>query len=84
MPFDVFGSIGGGSSAEGTLTDLVKSMPYLYQNDGLPTFARLNSIFRSGEWSAGMSGGARWRPFEIGDLEYHKILGMVKEANGDG
>lgn len=55
-------------------------LPYVLQRGAapkpwlVPPRRVLNSIFTTGEKFAGMSGGARWDPFEISDEEYATLV----------
>ena len=45
----------------------------------VPPRAVLNSLFRAGSLDAGMSGGARWEPFEIDELAYDELVKALAE-----
>jgi hypothetical protein len=58
---------------DGTLAELVAAIPYLLVFGRIPPRRVLDTIFRAGIVDAGMSGGCRWAPFEIGDAEYEEL-----------
>ncbi|MEW8632249.1 MAG: hypothetical protein AB2591_19805 [Candidatus Thiodiazotropha sp.] len=43
----------------------------------IPPIHVLNEIFKQGEDDAGMSGGAKWKPFEIENDEYNELVEML-------
>jgi hypothetical protein len=69
------------------LDNFVLSLPYLIgpaqpgDRAPIPSRAVLNSIFRSGKFSAGMSGNWEWEPFEIDQSEYEELVAAL--SNGE-
>lgn len=62
------------------LDDFLARLPYVLEGGAaprpwmIPPPRALNSIFSSGRLDAGMSGGARWDPFEISAREYSELV----------
>ncbi len=56
----------------GNVVDLLKAIPYFLKSR-IPTLSVLNDLLRSGVYDAGMSGGAKWEPFVLNDIEYVEV-----------
>ena len=70
LQFTLLPAVGPGEEdVSGTVVDLIKSIPYLLIKR-IPPREVVNSVLRQGEVDAGMSGGARWEPFELSEEEY--------------
>ena len=79
----------GGIWTQGTLKDLLLSMPYVLHSF-IPPFHVLNYLLKHGvpneffpdgllpdgkvQYDAGMSGGCSWKPFEITREEYEELV----------
>ncbi len=72
--------MGGEAETSGTSLDLLRSIPY-FLGKYIPPIVVINSILGSGENDAGMSGGARWEPFQLAHDEYEEISGIL-ESDG--
>ena len=70
----------GEEENSGASLDLLRSIPYLLMKY-VPPIVVINSILISGENDAGMSGGARWVPFELAVDEYEEISEIL-ESDG--
>jgi hypothetical protein len=75
--------VGGGIGEPRTvsLADFLRrGLPYVLAGGAaprpwwVPPRAVLNSLFGAGSLDAGMSGGARWEPFEIDEVEYDALV----------
>ena len=55
----------------------MRDIPYLAL-DVLPPLRVANDVLRRGESDAGMSGGCRWEPFEIGAEEYKELANKLE------
>lgn len=64
----------GKSKREGTLQDLLESVPYFFLKGFIPPLTVVNEILRRGRADAGMSGGCEWAPFEIDPAEYEALV----------
>jgi hypothetical protein len=63
--------------AHGTVKDLLMHIPYLFMKgftNVIPPLPILNKLLTSGINDAGMSGGCRWKPFEITESEYSELV----------
>jgi hypothetical protein len=64
---------------------LRRGLPYVLARGAIPRpwwvppRAVLNSLFRTGSLGLGMSGGARWEPFEIDESEYEELVAALAE-----
>lgn len=59
----------------GTVKDLLFDVPYFFSNkDIIPPLAVLNDFLRKGICDAGMSGGCRWKPFELTENEFGELF----------
>ena len=64
---------------QGSLLELLQSIPYLLTRNRLPPLVVLNAVLEGGEADAGMSGGARWAPFSIDQQEYMQLARQCRE-----
>ena len=64
----------GSIKKTGTLPGLLFDIPYLLSSKLIPPLHILNDLLRTGVLDAGMSGGCRWKSFEISSEEYHDLL----------
>ena len=80
--------VGGGIGEPRTvsLADFLRrGLPYALAGGAVPRpwwvppRAVLNSLFRAGSLDAGMSGGARWEPFEIDEVAYDELVQALAE-----
>jgi hypothetical protein len=70
----VFPAIGSGTIKQsGTLKDLLFEIPYLLTSGLIPPIHVFNDVLRTGFVDAGMSGGCKWQPFEISQIEYEEL-----------
>jgi hypothetical protein len=59
----------------GTVKDLLFDVPYFFrENDIIPSLQILNDFLQKGISDAGMSGGCRWKPFELDEQEYNELI----------
>ena len=73
LQFTLLPAVGPGEEdVSGTVVDLIKSIPYLLIKR-IPPRVVINSVLKQGEADAGMSGGARWEPFELSNEEYNLV-----------
>lgn len=79
LEYEVLPAIGPGTVKEsGTLKDLLFEIPYLLASGLIPPLRVLNELLRTGVHDAGMSGGCKWRPFEISQAEYEELAASLK------
>src|SRR5262245_4291946 len=65
-----------------SIADLLRDIPYLLSSGIIPPLSVVNQILRSGLEDAGMSGGCRWKPFELSKDEFAEVLDDL-QATGD-
>lgn len=59
----------------GTVKDLLFDVPYFFSTkDIIPPRHILNDFLQRGINDAGMSGGCRWKPFELSENEYDELV----------
>jgi len=73
----------GATEQEGSLYDLMQSIPYLATGNRLPPIEVLNSIFEKGFVDAGMSGGISWNPFTIDTQDFEELSTQCIEPEID-
>ena len=84
LEYEVLTAVGSGTIKEsGTLKDLLFEIPYLLTSGLIPPLRVLNDILRKGIVDAGMSGGCKWQPFEIGQAEYEELAGSLNADPDD-
>jgi hypothetical protein len=69
----------GETERNGSLYDLVKSIPYFFARSRLPSLKVMNSVFETGMVGGGMSGGVKWEPFTIKDQDYTELANQCKQ-----
>jgi hypothetical protein len=70
-----------GDHIDGTVADLLESIPYLLSMGVIPPLPVVNDVLRGGISDAGMSGGCRWDPVEIDAREWDNVRAAL-EAGG--
>ena len=63
----------GRDKVNGSLYELLNSIPYLFCKKRLPPISVINSILESGLSDAGMSGGVEWNAFTISESDYAEL-----------
>jgi hypothetical protein len=84
ISFEVRGGVGGIHSQSGTLSDLLKAMPYLLTPKLVPPLQVVNDLLKRGISDAGMSGGCSWEPFEITPAEWDELKEQLISNRSDG
>ena len=62
-----------GETVHGSVTQLLRDLPYLLALRVIPPLDVVNDVLSTGVDDAGMSGGARWTPFAIDQEEWEEI-----------
>ena len=74
------------SSAKSTVKKIVKilrQIPYLMMPGPIPPLAVINDVAAKGEYAAGMSGYAKWKPFQLTECEYIEVVAeLVRQVKG--
>lgn len=66
---------------KGNTAQLLINIPYLFTLGVFPPETVLNEILSKGISDAGMSGGARWKPYKIYHDDFELIFGEVKSLS---
>ena len=78
LRYKTHGAVGGDSWKHGSLTEFLFDIPplgYVFQGLRLiPPAHILNELLTRGVLDAGMSGGCRWKPFQISSSEYDELV----------
>lgn len=78
VKFTILPPIGSGETHKhGTVKDLLFEIPYLFiknRKNLIPPIYILNDLLKSGIKDAAMSGGIRWKPFEVSEEEYRNLV----------
>ena len=69
------------STIKGNTATLLTYIPYLYASGVFPSENVLNEVLSKGISDAGMSGGARWTPYNIKKEEFETIFEEVKSIS---
>jgi len=76
-----FTATGGGKiTREGTVLELLMTIPYLLLHHRLPPMSVINNILNVGLVDAGMSGGARWDSFILDEREFEELARDAESA----
>ena len=84
LEYEPLPGVGGGQLPTRVvrLDDFVHALPYRigsWSGRGfIPNIDELNELFRQGVRDAGMSGGARWKPFEIDREEFDALVDVLE------
>ncbi len=62
----------------GNVLDLISDIPYFLPAKLVPPMAALNGQLSKGIEDAGMSGGCKWKPFQLTPEEYAEFAGYLK------
>lgn len=74
IAYVVLGGVGGEFPKQGTVADLLSSVPYLLMSKVIPPLHVTNDLLLRGLVDAGMSGGCRWEPFQISQEEWVELV----------
>jgi hypothetical protein len=67
--------------AAGSLRTFLWEIPNLFYFGRVPSLQVVNAFLQLGVADAGMSGGARWKPFAISPDEYDEVVAELRAAN---
>ncbi len=65
-------------SKKGTVLDLLADIPYFLPSKLVPPLVVVNSVLAQGKDDAGMSGGCKWKPFQLTQAEYDEMVAEMK------
>jgi hypothetical protein len=84
VAFEIHGGVGGADLQSGTLSDMLKAIPYLLTPKLVPPLRVVNDLLSKGIRDAGMSGGCSWEPFEITPAEWDELREQLISDHSDG
>ena len=67
---------------EGDTLELLKNIPYLFRSGVIPSVDIINNVLSKGLSDAGMSGGARWIPYQIDITNFNELVEKLKLSEG--
>ena len=80
LKYKLLPPVGPGSfSTEGSVADLLFDIPYFFVAKILPPMAVVNEVLQKGVVDAGMSGGCKWKPFQLDDASYAKLAADLRQ-----
>jgi hypothetical protein len=65
----------------GSVLSLLCSIPYFFLSEVIPPICVVNEVLNKGVVDAGMSGGCRWKPFQVSVEEYADLVGELRKMN---
>src|SRR6476646_3503809 len=65
----------------GSVLSLLCSIPYFFLSEVIPPIWVVNEALKKDVADAGMSGGCRWKPFQLRVEEYAHLVGELKRMN---
>ena len=69
----------GKISVVGDVFTLLLDIPYFFPAKIIPPLHIVNKVLRTGQMDAGMSGGCEWKPFQIDNDDYEKLVKVLKK-----
>lgn len=63
----------------GSALSLLLSIPYFFVSEVIPPIFVINDVLRKGVVDAGMSGGCRWKSFQLDEVEYEDLVSKLKQ-----
>jgi len=74
LKYKLLPPVGPGSfSTEGRVADLLFDIPYFFLAKIVPPIGIVNEVLQKGVEDAGMSGGCKWKPFQLDAASYAKL-----------
>jgi hypothetical protein len=74
LKYSLLPPVGPGSfSTEGSVADLLFDIPYFFLAKIIPPIGIVNEVLQKGVEDAGMSGGCKWKPFQLDAASYAKL-----------
>jgi hypothetical protein len=82
LKYNLLPPVGPGSfSAEGSVADLLFDIPYFFLAKIIPPIDVVNELLQKGIVDAGMSGGLKWKPFELDAPSYAKLAANLRQMD---
>lgn len=80
LRYKILPAVGPGSlSVEGSVADLLFDIPYFFLARIIPPMPVVNEVLIKGIVDAGMSGGCKWKPFQLDDASYAKLAADLRQ-----
>jgi hypothetical protein len=80
LKYKILPPVGPGSfSTEGGVADLLFDIPYFFLARIIPPMDVVNEVLQKGVVDAGMSGGCRWKPFQLDAASYAKLAAELQQ-----
>ncbi|MGB7847805.1 MAG: hypothetical protein WBL63_19490 [Candidatus Acidiferrum sp.] len=80
VKYEILAAVGPGRFLkEGGLADLLFEIPYFFLAEIIPPIGVVNEILNRGTVDAGMSGGCKWKPFQVDRTMYAKLVVDLKK-----
>jgi hypothetical protein len=82
LKYKLLPPVGPGSfSTEGSVADLLFDIPYFFLAKIIPPIGIVNEVLQEGVKDAGMSGGCKWKPFQLDAASYAKLTTDLKRMD---
>lgn len=80
LKYKILPPVGPGRfSTEGSVADLLFDIPYFFLARIIPPMAVVNEVLPKGVVDAGMSGGCKWKPFQLDHASYAKLAADLRQ-----
>lgn len=82
VKYELLPLVGPDSSfTEGSVAELLFDIPYFFVAKIIPPREVVNDVLQKGVVDAGMSGGCKWKPFQLDGALYAKLAADLKQMN---
>lgn len=82
VSFTLMAPVGTGRPRKsGSVLSLLFSIPYFFVSEVIPPLEVVNEVLKKGVVEAGMSGGCRWKSFQLDTQEYSELVSELKKRN---
>ena len=68
-------------SNEGSVADLLFDIPYFFLAKIIPPIDIVNEVLQKGVEDVGMSGGCKWKPFQLDGASYAKLTNDLRQMD---
>lgn len=80
LKYRILPGVGPGSfSTEGSVADLLFDIPYFFLARIIPPIQVVNEVLQKGVVDAGMSGGCKWKPFQLNTSSYEELASSLQK-----
>ena len=82
LKYKILPPVGPGSfSTEGSVADLLFDVPYFFLARIIPPMDVVNEVLQKGVVDAGMSGGCKWKPFQLDGASYATLAADLRQMD---